>query len=623
MNHPTNRRLDRSTMQSLQDMLWRKHAGVQLYRQAFEIMNQMPPEENLTISLRLNENTDRRRYNLPTSSEIAVIIPGSGEEPVGVRDIILRKKHGGLQRINELHPLYEALHFVLLFPTGQLGWYPNLPLTLSNGEEAPDEQEDDEPQLEPGEEADDPATGTVRAVRKKRKNMSQTEYFANRFHPRENESNHIFKSGRLFQEFIVDAWAATEQYRLRWMENNQKTLRADVYQGLVDSVAQNAALEGDEIGQRTILPSSFSGSTHNMIQLCQDALAINRHFKGGDLFVTITVNPNAPEIQRELLPGQTAADRPDLITRVFNLKVKQFFDDVYKHKKFGNVVAHVRTTEFQKRGFPHIHVVLFLHHDHKLRTPEDVDSLISAEFPDQEKEPELYALVLKHMVHNPCGADNPHAPCMQDGKCSKNFPKPFRDATTLSENSYAVYKRRNDGRTHTTSRGEEVDNRWVVPYSPYLLWRYRCHINVESVYSIKSIKYIYKYVYKGHDRTTMEFGNCKDEIKLYLDARFVTACECLWRIFQFAMHSEFPNVVRLQLHLPGQHLVVWDENAPNMRRILETTAERKTTLMAYFEANEKFPEACELLYQEMPNKFVWDQKTRQWKKRIQNRTAIG
>jgi Helitron helicase-like domain at N-terminus len=146
------------------------------------------------------------------------------------------------------------------------------------------------------------------------------------------------------------------------MENNQKILCADVYQGLVDSVAQNAA---DEIGQHTILSSSFSGSTCNMIQLCQDALAVNCHFKG-DLFVTITVNPHVSEIQRELLPGQTVADRPDLITRVFNLKVKQFFDDVYKYKKFGNVVAHVCTTEFQNRGFLHIHVVLFLHHDHKL-----------------------------------------------------------------------------------------------------------------------------------------------------------------------------------------------------------------------------------------------------------------
>ncbi len=44
------------------------------------------------------------------------------------------------------------------------------------------------------------------------------------------------------------------------------------------------------------------------------------------------------------------------------------------------------------------------------------------------------------------------------------------------------------------------DNRWVVPYNPYLTMRYQCHINVEVCSSITTMKYLYKYVYKGHDR---------------------------------------------------------------------------------------------------------------------------
>jgi hypothetical protein len=75
-------------------------------------------------------------------------------------------------------------------------------------------------------------------------------------------------------------------------------------------------------------------------------------------------------------------------------------------------------------------------------------------------------------------------------------------------------------------------------------------IDMECLFSIKAIKYIYKYVYKGHDCTTMEFGKCQDEVKLYLDSRYVSACEGIWRLFQFPMHEEFPNVVRLQVHLP-------------------------------------------------------------------------
>jgi hypothetical protein len=83
---------------------------------------------------------------------------------------------------------------------------------------------------------------------------------------------------------------------------------------------------------------------------------------------------------------------------------------------------------------------------------------------------------------------------------------------------------------------------------------------MECVISVKAIKYIYKYVYKGHDRTTMEFGKSQDEIKLYLDARYVSACEGFWCIIQSIMHQELPHIICLQVHLEGQHLVSWKEN---------------------------------------------------------------
>jgi hypothetical protein len=153
-----------------------------------------------------------------------------------------------------------------------------------------------------------------------------------------------------------------------------------------------------------------------------------------------------------------------------------------------------------------MHLIIFLHHDSKLRTPEDIDSLISAELSDPDTQPELYHLVVKHMVHGPCGILNPDAPCMVESKCSKNFPKAFREHTTLSEDSYSCLNRPNNGRTSKVGT-KEVDKRWIVPYSPWFLWRYHCHINMECVISVKAIKYIYKYVYTGHDGTTMEFGS--------------------------------------------------------------------------------------------------------------------
>ena len=49
-----------------------------------------------------------------------------------------------------------------------------------------------------------------------------------------------------------------------------------------------------------------------------------------------------------------------------------------------------------------------------------------------------------------------------------------------------------------------VDNTWIVPYNPWLLLKYNCHINVEICCSIKSVKCLYKYVYKSPDRVSME-----------------------------------------------------------------------------------------------------------------------
>jgi hypothetical protein len=136
---------------------------------------------------------------------------------------------------------------------------------------------------------------------------------------------------------------------------------------------------------------------------------------------------------------------------------------------------------------------------------------------------------------------------------------------------------------------------------------------VECTSSLKSIKYIYKYVYKGHDRTTMKFGEAQDEVKLYLDAHYVGAPEAGWRIYQFGMHSEFPAVQRLQVHEENMQIVTWDDTAvPDMTAVVERAAQKDSTLTAYFKANGKYETARDCLYQEFPQKFVWKTKAREW-----------
>jgi hypothetical protein len=615
MGHAANHDLDRGTMQTLQDTLHNHHPGVAMYKQALELTANMPPEQQCKIALRFDESTDRRRYNLPTAAaanEVAVILPGDGDQPQDCRDIVLYRRQGEpLQRISEMHPMYPSLHYVLLFPTGQLGWHKRM--LREDAPDAPPPAADEENPLNDNEE-----------VSRKRRYVTQAEWFRYRLFPRVDESLHLFMAGKLLQEFIVDGWAITEQSRLTWVKLNQAKLRIYHRQGIADAIAADPTVNAADLGQRIILPSSFSGSTRNMIQHCQDALAINRYYHGADLFLTATANPNWPEIKEALLPGQKPSDRPDLIVRVFHAKMNQMLNDIHKKGVMGRTVARVYTIEFQKRGLPHMHMIIFFHPDAKLRTPEDVDSLLCAEFPDEETQPELFELVKSVMVHTPCGNEhnNPNAPCIEKEKCTKSFPKPFQDQTTVTTDSYARLRRRNTGKKFKVGSGNserEVDNSWVVPYCPWLLWKYRCHINVESIASIKAIKYIYKYVYKGHDRTTMQFGTCEDEAKLYLDARYLSSCESSWRLYEFHMHEESPGVTRLQVHLAGEDLISWNEDeAPDAEDVMDRATARDSKLTAYFKANEKYPEAKNLLYQDFPSKFVWQAKKREWTPRKQN-----
>jgi hypothetical protein len=342
--------------------------------------------------------------------------------------------------------------YVLLFPFGENGWHPEIPLILPVVDQ-PDEEEEDR------------AVGEESNSIKRREKVTLLEYYAYRLHQRETESLHIFQAGALFQQWIVDAWAATDQSRLAWMKHNQKKLRVDLYKGLVDTLANDGQASLADQGSRFILPSSYIGGSRFMFQLYQDSLAIARFCGKPDWFITMTADGNWPEIQKELLPGQTAADRPDLVARVFRENVRILLKAI-KDGAFGKFAGMVYTIEFQKRGYPHIHILVFLALIARLKNAEDIDRAISAQIPDPEKYPKLYELVTKLMVHNPCGAANPNAPCMKDGKCSKGYPKPFQAQTQLSQDGYTLYARPDNGRQFVNAKGQTITNQWIVPHCP-------------------------------------------------------------------------------------------------------------------------------------------------------------
>ena len=240
---------------------------------------------------------------------------------------------------------------------------------------------------------------------------------------------------------------------------------------------------------------------------------------------------------------------------------------------------------------------------------------------------ELRDLVEALMTHGPCGNLNPSCPCMQNGMCTKNYPKQFQENTTWCEGGYPHYRRREFQDGHKIVHTDGVrDNRWVVPHNPRLLNKFKCHLNVEICTSIKAVKYLYKYTYKGPDRASMEVIN---EVTEFVDARYVTAPEACWRLFEFPMHARSHVVERLPVHLEGQEQKLFVHG--NEREVVEKSEGVDTKLTAYFRVNNARQEAhvaacaamdgalaeenVPLKYTEMPNHYVWDTKNCAWKKR--------
>jgi hypothetical protein len=213
-------------------------------------------------------------------------------------------------------------------------------------------------------------------------------------------------------------------------------------------------------GSRIILPSTHIGSDRHMNQLFQDSMAICCAFHKPDLFLTMTANPNWPEIQDALLEEelpdldstacrrkQTASDRPDIVARVFEQKKNAILKNIKKGGILGKVVAFIHTIEFQKRGLPHMHLLIFLDPANKIHNANDIDSIVSAQIPDPVTQPLLYQTITTCMLHGPCGDARPNAPCMIDKKCSKEYPKQFQEHILFNVNNYPDYARPNNGRT--------------------------------------------------------------------------------------------------------------------------------------------------------------------------------
>jgi hypothetical protein len=203
---------------------------------------------------------------------------------------------------------YEPLQYPLLFPHGSAGW------GLS---------EDDSGRL-------------IDCLP-----LTQREWYRSRL----LTDNRFQTFGRVSCEYMCDMYSRIEEERLSFIRRSKQTFAHDEH--LNDDVEQDDGIE---------LPATFMGSRKWASEQTADSLALARTYGPPSLFITMTCNPEWPEIKSRLQHGQRACDSPIVVARAFKNRLQRLLTIL--RTKMGSVVYMTVSNEFQKRGFPHSHIVL-------------------------------------------------------------------------------------------------------------------------------------------------------------------------------------------------------------------------------------------------------------------------
>ncbi|EEC75756.1 hypothetical protein OsI_12651 [Oryza sativa Indica Group] len=315
------------------------------YSETFRSLGQANDLTNYRVTLNLDYRLDQRRYNVPVTTEVAAVWVEGNERRKFEPSVTIYGNDRTRKSIQPFYGCYDSLSYPLFFPRGESGWHQGLPKDKITMEDANARN------------GDDPDCNN-------RIRVSVRDYYCYKFQMRRGIFNPILHGGRLFQQFAVDMYIKVESSRLDYVRNNQKEIRADLYQGLMDSIQ--------------------AGESRASARRYMDAMALVQKYGKPDVFLTMTSNPKWDEITRELEPGQTPQDRPDLVVRVFRAKLEDLKKQLFEKHILGKVIAHVYVVEFQKRGLPHAHFLLIMSGRYKLTSADQYDRIISAELPDKK-----------------------------------------------------------------------------------------------------------------------------------------------------------------------------------------------------------------------------------------------
>ncbi|XP_074355752.1 uncharacterized protein LOC141695404 [Apium graveolens] len=442
--------VDEDIVQSLLEILDKHNHLVKGFRMACERISQNAVNEFRLVLISSSSASGRPNHIGPSNEVVGLIV--TDEYAKGCRDTIIHSRTNGLERIFETDPRFMQLQYPILFPHGDIGYYRQIPLNRPNQKNQKQRQNtENEDSDEKGE----------------REFITMKEYYNYKLMIRPSEGLTPRLGGRLWQQYVVDAFTAIEQYRLDWIRGHQTTIHSDMYHNIRDALNKGDN-NPENVGKATNLPASFIGSKRYMNQYFKDAMTICRTLGHPSLFLTMTTNTKWPEIQRMLkfLPGVDVVDAPDVVARVFKMKVDQLLNQIKNKNYFGRCIG---------------------------------------EIPDPSIDPVDYEAVKNYMIHGPCGTDCVKSPCMVKGRCIKHFPKRYNSHSYFDDYGFPIYKRRKTGITR--KRGDVIGRLAEVHSSiNELLYLRMLLLSIKGAVCFDDLKTVNDHVYNSFHEACAALG---------------------------------------------------------------------------------------------------------------------
>ena len=372
---------------------------------------------------------------------------------------------------------------------------------------------------------------------------------------------------QLAQAYLVDQVSRWIDFKLDYEKRRNQNLN-NTGNIIVDTEDISENITHNEV-KKSFLSSNFHGSPKHLIELSRNAYRIVAEYGCPHVFITVTCNPQWPEILQNILPDQTAYQRTDIADIVFKQKLDALMNNLRSGEYFpirnndGTIqkkrtfIYLISVIEFQERGLPHAHIIGKLTHmpdkNDIVGIQKFIDENITAmRYPildtDSETEKQYKTLVNGVMLHK-CYPSK-QGGCLHNGRCKRNYNGKEILETTLTNEGFPVYKRM------FTSDNKDIKDLYVVPHNKDIVKDIRSHTNVECTGGVFTVKYIYKYLFKGpkkkafqlHIESPNPIDNSRDEINKYVQGRYLCAGTAAWRVFGFqTFRTTTPSVTVIKI----------------------------------------------------------------------------